>query len=321
MQNIDDHRNYMLQAMALSTQGVDRVSPNPYVGCLIVENNKIIADGFHHVAGGVHAEVDALNSVDRITSDAVIYVTVEPCSIFGKTPPCVDRIVHSGINNVVVGMTDPNPDVNGRGIEELKKQGIHVHSGVLEKEIRHLNRGFIKRIETGYPWVILKLAQSSDGFISGSGKVRTQISGELSRRFTHKLRSDCDAVLIGRTTAFVDNPQLTVRYADGKNPIRFIADSNDRLPKSLNIFRDQKAKTVVLVSQKKMKTHRTSFCQYIAVKEKGNKMCPKDILKKISTFGVTSLLIEGGAELAESFLSEDLVDEMVLIIKNVWRGV
>ena len=324
MQNIDDHRNYMLQAMSLSTQGVGRVSPNPYVGCIIVENNKIIAGGYHHISGGVHAEVDALNSVNCISPNSTMYVTVEPCSVFGKTPPCINRIVHSGLKNVVVGMTDPNPDVNGRGIKEMKKKGINVLSGILEKEIRYLNRGFIKWIETGYPWVILKLSQSSDGFISGSRNVRTQISGELSRRFTHELRSGCDVVLIGRTTALVDDPKLTVRCVSGKNPTRFIADSRDSLPKTLNIFRDQKAKTVVLVSYKEMKNHCTSFCQYIGVKEKGRKLCPKDILTKIGSTGATSLLIEGGAELAGSFLSKNLVDEIYIITntkKSLNKGV
>ncbi|NQU66571.1 MAG: bifunctional diaminohydroxyphosphoribosylaminopyrimidine deaminase/5-amino-6-(5-phosphoribosylamino)uracil reductase RibD [Candidatus Marinimicrobia bacterium] len=313
MQDFDHHRDYMLQALTLSTQGIGRVSPNPIVGCLVVHRGKIIAQGYHHGVGGVHAEVDALAQIDKIPQDSILYVTVEPCSVHSKTPPCTARILKSGIKKVVVGMRDPNPAVNGNGISELEQKGVHVISGILEDEIQYHNRGFTKWIREGLPWVIVKLAQSSDGYMSVDSQKRTHLTGEEAQMFTHQLRSSCGGLLVGRKTALLDDPGLTVRVIDGRNPIRFIADTFDTLPKSLKIFRDQQAETIILSSDRYSEPHVTSYCRYLTVKEKNGRLSPTDMLKKIGKSGVTTLLIEGGAELISSFLSENLVDELYSI--------
>ncbi len=325
MQKIDHHRVHMRRAIDISLRGLGKVSPNPAVGCVIVSNdNNIIAEGYHHECGGVHAEVDALTQLDDIPYGSTMYVTLEPCSIHGRTPACTDRIMASGLKSVVIGMTDPNPLVNGDGISRLKAQGINVVTGVLRNEIEYLNRNFTKWVREKIPRVIVKLAQSSDRYISADTNTRTTISGKEARIFTHRLRAVCDGVLIGKNTAVTDDPELTVRDVEGRNPIRFIADTHCNLPRHLKIFRDQQAETIILSSERTVESHQTSYSRVLQVSEHREKLLPDDMLKKIAETGVTRLLIEGGAELVSRFMTDGLVDEIYLITsgeKLIKKGV
>ena len=242
------HTVFMERCLALASCGAGLVAPNPMVGCVIVCDGKIIGEGFHHTFGGPHAEVNAIGSVrDRkLLSLSTLYVSLEPCAHYGKTPPCTELIIREKIPRVVIGMRDPNPEVAGRGEQMLQTAGIQTLTGVMEKECRELNRRFITFHEQKRPYVILKWAQTSDGYIDPGrvGEPSGQpvwISSPLSRMLVHRQRSLEGAVLVGTTTALMDNPSLTVRDWSGDNPLRLVIDRTARLPKSLHLF-DQQAK-------------------------------------------------------------------------------
>ena len=214
--NMNTDETYMAKAVKLAEKGAGHTSPNPMVGAVLVLSNTIISEGYHKRFGGPHAEVETLSSVSGDLSRATLYVTLEPCCHHGKTPPCTDLIVKKKVGRVVVGVQDPNPKVGGKGIEQLKMNGIEVVSGVLEDECRDLNRAFFHWISTGRPWVTLKWAQSLDGRIATATGHSQWISSESSRKRAHRLRALNDAVLIGVGTAVSDDPELTVRLVDGK---------------------------------------------------------------------------------------------------------
>jgi len=235
---LDTDQKYMQRAMELARLGLGSVSPNPMVGCIVVYKDKIIGEGFHRQYGGPHAEVYAIDSVQKkeLLSESTVYVSLEPCAHFGKTPPCADLLVASGVKKVVIANVDPNPQVAGKGIAILENAGIELQVGVMEKEGLELNRRFFKYISQKKPYVILKWAETADGFIARPDYSSKWISNEYSRKLVHKWRTEEDAVLVGKNTALHDNPMLNVRHWPGKNPLRIVLDRNLQLPQTLNLF-------------------------------------------------------------------------------------
>ena len=308
----DIHKNFMSYAIKLAKKGRGKVSPNPLVGCVIVKNGKIIGEGYHKEFGKEHAEVDAFNNCIQSPEDADLYVNLEPCSIFAKTPPCVNRIIENGIKNVFIGTKDFNPLINEGGIEKLKESKINVFNNILGKECYELNRGFFKRMTSSKPWVIVKIAQSNNGFMGIDSNSSIWITGEDVKKDSHKLRSKVDGVLIGKTTAEVDNPQLTVRKVNGSNPIRIVVDTYRQLPLNLNLFTDNLSENIILCSKDKFKQSKTVNSTYLPIKEEDGLLSPLDILNQLGEYGMNILLIEGGQKIISSFLNENLVDEVYL---------
>ena len=301
----------MDRAIYLAQKGRGKVSPNPMVGCIIVKNGKIIGEGFHKHFGGNHAEVEAFKNCIEDPTDASIYITLEPCVHFGKTPPCSNVILENGVRDVYIATIDPNPLMSGKGIDFLEQAGINVQINILNKEADYLNRGYSKWIKTNEPLVIGKIAQDKKGFIGKKGS-QIWITGTSSKENVHKLRSEVDAVMIGKNTALIDNPELTVRNVIGNNPKRIVIDTNRTLPYNLNLLKDNKAETIIICSNQKFQDNETSHCKYITVDELNGKLDPRYILMRLGELGITSLILEGGSELINSFLSLDLIDEFHL---------
>ena len=313
---LNNHQEYMKQALDLSKRGRGQVSPNPLVGCVIVKYNRIIGEGYHSEFGGDHAEIMALKNCTESPVDAALYVTLEPCSVHGKTPPCIKAIIENSISEVYIGVKDPNPEINGNGVFELEKAGIRVTSDILYDKCLEINKSFFKWIIKKEPYVIAKVAQTKDGYMGYDNKTSIWITGKKSKEHTHSLRSTVDAIMIGRNTAQIDNPKLTVREVIGKNPKRIVLDTNRQLSLSLNIFNDKNADTYILCSKNRFENNKTSFCKFIGIKEKEGFLDPYDILKKLGQEGITSILIEGGTSVHESFLKAKLIDEIYLYTSN-----
>jgi len=294
-------KSYMKKCIELAKKGRGLVSPNPLVGCVIVKNGKIIAEGYHHTFGKKHAEIDALDKIAGKAKNATLYVNLEPCCIYGKTPPCTDRIIKEGIKRVVIGNLDPNPSISGKGVLILQNSGIEVETNVLKKECRTLNQFFFKWITTGIPYVTLKIARTSDNFIAYPNGNCPNISCDKSRKEVHKLRSFYDAVLIGKNTALKDNPKLTVRKVKGRQPTRIVLDTNKELLNNqrLNLFNDEYSKKTLIVSGKD------------SLKKK---------LEKLGQQGISSILVEGGPTIWDSFMKENLVDQIIVYTANKYFG-
>ena len=309
---IDMHEAFMSRALELARKGQGKVSPNPMVGCVLVKDGEIIGEGFHEEFGGDHAEVSAFNNSHKDPLDATAYINLEPCCLTGKTPPCTDALIHNSISEVYIGMLDPNPAIKGKGVEALKKAGIKVHLGIMAEEAERLNRPFSKWMTTGLPWVVAKVAQTPDGFMGINSDTSVWLTGEEAKKYTHRLRSQVDAVLIGRQTAQVDNPSLTVRESLGNNPKRIILDTNRKLPLDLNIFQDKQAETIVLCSASRFARSNTYYCHYLPVQEEEGKLSTKDILQVLAKEGILSILIEGGREVLQSFANDNLLDQIYI---------
>ncbi len=314
---------YMMRALSLARRGAGNVSPNPMVGAVIVKNGKIIGEGFHKKFGGPHAEVMAIRSCKRSVKGATLYVNLEPCNFFGKTPPCTDLIIASGISRVVVGMQDPNPLVSGNGIAQLRKAGIKVQSGILESECRALNEHFIKYITTGLPFVTLKIAQTLDGKIADTSGMSKWITNNDSRAFVHHLRSMHDAVLIGAGTVLKDNPELTVRQTKGRNPLRIVLDGHFKTRPHFKIFHNQRVTPTVLITthrslkrfpSKKKALERQKVIIFSFDSHASKNISLHDILPVLGSAGLSSVLVEGGAEIFSRFMDEHVVDKAIFII-------
>ncbi|MBC8257001.1 MAG: bifunctional diaminohydroxyphosphoribosylaminopyrimidine deaminase/5-amino-6-(5-phosphoribosylamino)uracil reductase RibD [Candidatus Marinimicrobia bacterium] len=306
------HDLFMSRAIELAKQGRGHVSPNPMVGCVLVHDGDIIGEGYHEEFGGPHAEIMAIRNARKDPVDSIAYINLEPCCITGKTPPCTTALIENGISEVYVGMLDPNPVINGKGVEALEKAGIAVRMGILEEEAIKLNQAFNKWITKGMPWVIAKVAQSADGYMGINSDSSIWLTGDVSRTHAHTLRSEVDAVLIGRQTALIDDPNLTVREVRGENPKRVIMDTNRKLPLTLNLFNDKKADTIVLCSDRRFTLTSTHFCKYLPVKEEKNKLSPIHALKTLAMEGISSVLIEGGQEILKSFIAADVIDQIFI---------
>ena len=306
---------FMERALALAAMGLGKTSPNPMVGAVIVYNGEIIAEGFHEAYGQAHAEVNAINqviakyplNVNEILAESTIYVSLEPCSHFGKTPPCVDLLIKYQLKHVVIGCQDPFDAVNGKGIQKLKDAaGITVHYPFLEKECLSINKRFFTYHLKQRPYIILKWAQSADGFM-GLKNERTAISNEESLRISHQWRSSEDAILIGTQTAIVDNPSLTSRNVNGKNPIRIIIDKDLKIPNSHHIFNSD-APTIIFNANR---TETVGNIQYIGIEFLG--LLPQMMLYQLYILGIQSIIIEGGAYTLNEFIKYNLWDEARII--------
>jgi diaminohydroxyphosphoribosylaminopyrimidine deaminase/5-amino-6-(5-phosphoribosylamino)uracil reductase len=320
---------YMKRALTLARKGKRWTSPNPMVGCVIVKDGRIIGEGYHKRFGENHAEIKAINSASESLEGATFYVTLEPCSHFGKTPPCVDRIIDSGASCVVAGVLDPNPSVSGGGIEKLKNHGIDTRVGVLEDECRDLNETFFTFMTTKIPFVTLKYAQTIDGRIASATGHSQWISSKASRRFAHALRAEHDAVLVGVDTVIEDDPELTVRLARGQNPVRIIVDSTLRIPGDAKVLKDQKkAQTLIAVTTQSSPQKRSSLnergTETLVIDEDGaGRVDLRKLLLALGERGLSSVLVEGGANIITSFVKEKLPDRIVIITapKILGRGI
>lgn len=317
----------MRLALSLAKKGQGMTSPNPAVGAVIVKGGRVAGRGYHKKAGGPHAEVCALASCGN-PKGATLYVTLEPCCHFGKTPPCVDAVIGSGIKTVVVGMPDPNPLVAGGGIKRLEQAGVKVVTGVLEKECRALNEPFIKFITTGKPFFTVKLASSLDGRTAASTGDSKWITGLGSRRLVHKMRKATDAVMVGSSTVIKDDPELTVRLVKGRDPLRVIVDSSFRSPldaKALRIPTKTGARPPVVFTTRradksKIKAARSSGVDVVVVGRSDEGVDLKAVSAELARRGVLSVLVEGGGTLAASFIREGLADKLMIFYGPLMIG-
>ncbi|MBN8576949.1 MAG: bifunctional diaminohydroxyphosphoribosylaminopyrimidine deaminase/5-amino-6-(5-phosphoribosylamino)uracil reductase RibD [Cytophagales bacterium] len=298
----DEH--YMLRCLELARMGVGSVSPNPRVGCVIVKAGKIIGEGWHQQYGSSHAEVNAVNSTPdkNQLAGSTVYVNLEPCSHFGKTPPCSDLLIQHSVGRVVIANTDTNPVVGGKGIAKLKAAGIEVTQGVLAQAGRELNKRFFTFHEKQRPYIILKWAQTLDGFIARANYESKWISSELSRQIVHKWRSEEDAVLVGTKTAAHDNPVLTVRSWPGRNPVRIVIDRFLRLPDSLALF-DKSVKTICYNVLK-----HEEHPNLLLIRLPENDFL-QSMMEHLAAMGIQSVIVEGGATTLALFRDAGLWDE------------
>lgn len=321
MEKSDDVK-YMKLAINLAKRGIGTTSPNPAVGSLIVKDGKVLGRGFHKVAGENHAEINALISASYSAEGSTMYVTLEPCCHYGKTPPCTNAIKKAGIKRVVIGMIDPNPLVCGKGIKELKKAGIEIEVGVLKDEVRKLNEAYTKYITTGIPFIIIKYAMTFDGKIASRTGDSKWISSTDSRDFVQKLRSSVDAILVGINTVIKDNPKLTVRRGLSpkkgtvpSGPIRIILDSFCRIPLSSNVL-DSSAKTIIVTtnfaSKKRIGKIQKNKAEVLVVDSKNKRVNIKDLFYELAKRNITSVLIEGGSEVNADVINSGLADKIYI---------
>ncbi len=313
---MEKNKKYIRRCIELAKNGLGTTYPNPLVGSVIVYNNKIIGEGWHKKSGTPHAEVNAVNSVKdkSLLKKSTIYVSLEPCSHFGKTPPCCDLIIENEIPNVVIGTVDPNIKVAGNGIKKLIEAGKNVSVGVLESECRELNKRFFTFHEKKRPYVILKWAESKDGFIAPSTKSEQKpvwITNEFSRQLVHKWRSEEQAILVGTNTVIDDNPKLDVRDWTGNNPIRVILDQNNRIPKDSNIF-DNQVKTIIFSNLSKSINEENTIFEVVDFKQN----LAEQILSVLYKYQIQSIIIEGGSQTLQTFIDKNLWDESRVFIGN-----
>ncbi|NDV79273.1 bifunctional diaminohydroxyphosphoribosylaminopyrimidine deaminase/5-amino-6-(5-phosphoribosylamino)uracil reductase RibD [Dysgonomonas sp. 511] len=312
---------YMQRCLQLAQNGRGAVSPNPMVGAVVVHNGKIVGEGYHRKYGEAHAEVNAIGSVEdkSLLKESTIYVSLEPCSHYGKTPPCAQLIIDSGIPRVVVACLDPYVAVSGRGVEMLKAAGVEVVVGILVDEAKELNKEFFKSQTEKRPYIYLKWAQTRDGYIDrlrneGDKAQPTLISNNFSQVLVHKKRAEIDAIMIGTNTAVNDNPSLTTRFWSGKNPARVILDKTRRIPRDNKIF-DGNVKTIVFTEKDEKSSSNVEF----------RKVCFDDnlldnILSVLNSCNINSVLVEGGGQLLQAFISRDLWDEAYIEVSNAEFG-
>lgn len=305
---------YMARCLQLAAMAEGETSPNPMVGAVVVHDGVIIGEGYHHRAGEPHAEPNAIASVrdGSLLTEATLYVSLEPCSHYGKTPPCAELIISKGIKRVVIAVLDPNPKVSGRGIRMLQDAGIEVTTGVLEREARRLNRRFFMLHENGRPYVILKWAQTANGYIDvlrtvrGNGPVK--ISNSITKTLNHQVRAEEDAIMVATRTALLDDPHLTVTKWAGRNPLRVVLDRECKIPAGARIF-DSAAKTVVFTSAAGFE-HRPEVAEnveFIIIDFAGS--LPRQVLRHLAMRGILSVIIEGGTQWLQTFIDSGLWDE------------
>jgi len=314
----------MGRALQLARRGMGAVSPNPMVGAVIVRAGRIIAEGWHRKFGADHAELDALKQASGSVRGAAIYVTLEPCCHWGKTPPCVDTLIEQGIKRVVIGSPDPNPLVDGKGAQILRDHGIKVTVGVLEQAARKLNEVYFHYTQTGLPFITVKYAQSLDGRIATAQGNSRWISSEGSRRFTHRLRAQHDAIMVGRGTMNADDPLLTVRLVKGRNPLRICLDSKLRIPIDAQVLRDD-GRTLIVTTDEHGKDKIEKIRKLgkeVLVVQKGadGRVELRPLMKALAQRGISSILVEGGSEVITSFLKAGLINRMVVITAPLILG-
>lgn len=319
---------YMSRCFELALNGRGNVAPNPMVGAVVVHNGKIIGEGYHAQCGEAHAEINAINAVKNREQlkESTLYISLEPCSHFGKTPPCTDRILEEKIPHVVVATMDPNPKVSGRGIDVLRQNGVDVTVGVLEDEAKELNREFITYQTMQRPYIILKWAQTLDGFIDRNRQPNDPpewITNELARSLVHKWRSEEQAIMVGTNTVEMDNPQLNVRNWNGKSPVRIIIDRRLRLSKESKVF-DGTQPTILFIGNNNnalQRKHEFAGIENLEIIALDFAKCIENqILKELAEKQLISVIIEGGATFISSFVKKGLWDEARIFIGNKFFG-
>lgn len=305
----------MQRAIELAPLGLGSVSPNPLVGCVIVKDGRIIGEGWHRIFGEAHAEVNALRSVEDPAdlAGATVYVTLEPCSHTGKTPPCADLLIEKKVAEVVLAVEDPNPLVNGKGVEKLRKSGMSVTVGVMAEEAAWMNRRFLTAIKKNRPFVLLKWAQTMDGFIAKENHDSKWISNSYSRKLAHKFRTEEDAILVGSNTVVYDDPQLTARDWVGRNPVRIILDPGDELDGKYNVL-DGTVPTLVYTTSNEAKRPNLEH-----VKVPLHDYLP-EVLKDLHSRKIQSVMVEGGAKTLQTFVDLNLWDEARVFYAPVTFG-
>ena len=307
----------MGRAIVLARKGVGKTSPNPPVGCVIARDGEIVGTGWHRKAGTPHAEVHALRVAGELARGADVFVTLEPCSHFGKTPPCADALIAAGVERVYAGMIDPNPMVTGKGIEKLRAAGIPTFPGLLEPECRRLIGPFVKHISTGIPLITVKSALTLDGKTATASGDSRWITGEQARRHVHKLRSENDALMVGVGTVLADDPQLTCRLQRGRrDPLRVIVDSRLRTPLNAQIFRVQSTATTLIATieqdEERLATYRALGAEVLFCREENGRVDLADLLVHLGKRGVQSVFVESGGELSGALLRQGLIDRLIL---------
>ncbi|PAM93474.1 riboflavin biosynthesis protein RibD [Flavobacterium sp. IR1] len=312
------HEKYIKRCIELAKNGLGTTYPNPMVGSVIVYEGKIIGEGWHKKAGGPHAEVNAVNSVKdkSLLKKATIYVSLEPCSHFGKTPPCCDLIIANEIPNVIVGTVDPNEKVAGNGIKKLIAAGANVVVGVLEKECNELNKRFFTFHQKKRPYIILKWAESQDGFLAPEKEINQErkpvwITNIYSRQLVHKWRSEEQAILVGTQTVIDDNPKLNVRDWSGNNPVRVVLDQNNRITKESFVF-DDSVKTIVFTKSPITNNYTSTLLEVLDFEQS---IIPQ-ILDILYQNQIQSIIIEGGLQTLQSFIDENVWDEARIFVGN-----
>jgi diaminohydroxyphosphoribosylaminopyrimidine deaminase / 5-amino-6-(5-phosphoribosylamino)uracil reductase len=317
---VDLDQRYMDQALRLAARAVGRTRPNPVVGCIIVANKKVIGRGFHPKAGEPHAEVFALKDAGDLATGATAYVTLEPCSHTGRTPPCADALIKSGISRVVIAMTDPNPKVSGRGIKMLKAAGIEVKTGVRQVEAQQLNRPFITWINKSRPMLTLKMAASLDGKTATKTGESQWITGPDARLRVQSMRSRHDLVMVGIGTVLADDPRLNCRIAGGRDPIRLVVDSNLRIPDGATIFESSKSAPLWIATLKKNSPERIKELTQRGVlliqcqETSDGRVDLLDMMEQLGRLEITSVLSEAGGILSDALLQASVVDRLALFL-------
>ena len=315
---MDNHEIYMQRSLDLAIKAIGQVAPNPMVGCVIVHNGQIIGEGYHQQFGKPHAEVNAINSVPKelihLLPQSTIYVSLEPCSHHGKTPPCADLIISKEIPKVVIGSNDPNPQVAGKGIQKLLDAGIEVTTGVRQKEADFLNRRFMTSHLKHRPYIILKWAESSDGFMAPNEAKQVWLTNDYSKKLVHQWRSEEQAIMVGKHTVEIDDPELTVRLVEGKNPVRVIMDRTLLLPMIKKIF--QQSATVIVYNE--LKTEVDSWIHFEKI-EFNQPVLPQ-IMHNLAAKHIQSIIVEGGPSTLQYFIDENLWDEARVFTAEVKLG-
>jgi diaminohydroxyphosphoribosylaminopyrimidine deaminase/5-amino-6-(5-phosphoribosylamino)uracil reductase len=311
--------DYMAIALELAARGAGRVSPNPMVGAVVVRDGRIVGKGYHQAVGGPHAEVHALDDAAEQAMGATLYVTLEPCNHHGRTPPCTEKILRSGIRRVVVAMADPNPDVRGGGNAFLRDHGLEVVCGIREAEARRLNEGFVKFVRTRRPFVVLKIAATLDGRTATSNGDSRWVTGPEARSMVHRMRHRMDAILVGIGTVKADDPQLTARLPDeaGVDPIRLVLDTHLAMPLDAQMLRQRSEAPTYLVCGPETDRQRRRMltecgARILEVPLKGAHVDMVALMAQLGQMNIASVLIEGGATVAGSALRSDIVDKVAL---------
>lgn len=324
-----DDIHFMRKALSLARRGRGNTSPNPMVGSVIVVNKNIIGQGYHKRCGDLHAEINAINNTQECMKGSTFYITLEPCSHFGRTPPCVEALLKEKPKRVVIGSVDPNPRIRGKGIKILQSHGIRVDVGILESECLQLNEHYVKHITTGIPYVTAKYAQTLDGRIATKSGNSQWISSEQSRKYAHHLRRIHDSIMVGRKTIATDDPRLTVRHVKGKNPLRVIVDTRLRIPLKSFVLKDAAANRTIIAATKEASSRKAAAIEklgaevLIVKRDSNGGVNLQCLLRELGKRDIISVMVEGGSGLITSLLAANLVDKMIIPIapKIIGKGV
>lgn len=315
---------YMQMALDLAAKGKGWVAPNPLVGAVIVKNGKVIGQGYHEKYGGPHAEVKAIASATENVTGATMYITLEPCAHFGKTPPCANLLIEHNIHKVVISMLDPNPLVAGKGVAKLKEAGVEVVTGILEKQSRKLNEAFITHMVSKRPFVVLKAAMSLDGKIATAAGESQWISGTESRQRVHALRHELSGIMVGVETVIQDDPRLTARLPNSQHPVRIVVDSQLRIPLTAKVLQQNEANTIVAATEAADLVRKEALTkmgiEVIITKAKSGRVHLPELMAELGLRGINSLLLEGGGTLNFSALKAGIVDKVQVYIAPVLIG-